>query len=276
MTSKASPQSMPDFVSREVPWRWQERAVQWLNFPLGRFLDYGCGSCTLLEKVRHRCTECHGVDVNDDIFQAVNERHPEFTLHLVGLDGKTTYPNDYFDTVALIEVIEHVPDESQTLSEIARILKPGGRLVLTTPHAGVLTFLDIGNFKFAFPRTHRFIHLTVLGDKEYYERRFIKARDKGLVGDISVASNRKPWHRHYKPEQIVAHCPSELELQAYEVYFPAMRALMLMRTVLRVCTAGKYRGLPFPFSTIEKCLGRKRSRIGDQLVMRFVKGDSRA
>ncbi len=241
---------------------------------LGRFLDFGCGSGTLLEKVRHSCTECHGVDVNDDAYQVVKERHPEFSLQLVGLDGKTTYPNDYFDTVALIEVIEHVPDESQTLAEITRILKPGGHLVLTTPHAGALTFLDIGNFKFAFPRTHRFIHLTVLRDKEYYERRFIKTRDKGLVGDISMSSNRNPWHRHYKPEQIVAHCPSELKLQAYDVYFPAMRALMLMRTAFRVCTAGRYRGFPFPFSAIERYLSRKSSRTGDQLVMRFVKVES--
>lgn len=275
MTLRAAPESMPEILSRKVLWRWQERAAQWLNFPLGRFLDFGCGSGTLLEKVRHNCTECHGVDVNDDVLRVVKEKHPDFSLQLIGLDGKTTYSDDHFDTVALVEVIEHVLDESQTLVEIARILKPGGRLVLTTPHAGLLTFLDLGNFKFAFPRTHRFIHLTVLRDKEYYERRFTKTRDKGLVGDISVAENRKPWHRHYKPRQIVSYCPGELKLQAFDVYFPAMRALMLLRTVFRVCTAGLYRGFPFPFSALERWLSRKSSCTGDQLVMRFVKAEPR-
>lgn len=254
-----------------LPWRWRERAVQWLDFPLSRFLDYGCGACGLLEVIADRCEECHGVDVNESVLAAAREAHPTFELTCIGLDGKTPYPDGHFDTVALIEVIEHVPDEARTLAEIGRILKPGGRLLLTTPHAGLLTFLDLGNFKFLFPRTHRFIHRRVLRNKAYYEQRFSEGREKGLVGDISVAPDRKPWHRHYKPEQMLSFCPPTLELLRHEIYFPGMRAMMLLRTMLCVCTGGLYTGFPAPLAALERRLSRKTSRTGDQLVMLFQK-----
>jgi ubiquinone/menaquinone biosynthesis C-methylase UbiE len=259
----------PDVGLTKKPWRWQERALQWLDFPLGRFLDYGCGPCALLEKVCDRCDECHGVDVDARKLEEARRRFPHFKRSHVGLDGATDYPDEYFDTVALIEVIEHVADERATLAEITRILKPGGSLLLTTPHAGLLTFLDLGNFKFVFPRWHRFIHTRVLRNREYYERRFEEGREAGLAGDVSVSSHRPPWHRHYKPRQITRCCPSSLQAVRQEVYFPGMRAFMLLRAMFQVCTGGLIRALPPPLSTIERGLSRSTSRAGDQLVILF-------
>jgi SAM-dependent methyltransferase len=39
-----------------------------------------------------------------------------------------------FDTVVSCETVEHVPDPRRALGELARVLKPGGRLLLTTPN----------------------------------------------------------------------------------------------------------------------------------------------
>jgi 2-polyprenyl-3-methyl-5-hydroxy-6-metoxy-1,4-benzoquinol methylase len=43
-------------------------------------------------------------------------------------------PDNDFDTVISFETIEHVPNPPQAVSELARVLKPGGRLYLTTPN----------------------------------------------------------------------------------------------------------------------------------------------
>ena len=43
-------------------------------------------------------------------------------------------PDDSFDTVISCETVEHVPDPRKAISELARVLKPGGRLFLTTPN----------------------------------------------------------------------------------------------------------------------------------------------
>ncbi|MBU0718104.1 MAG: class I SAM-dependent methyltransferase, partial [Planctomycetes bacterium] len=232
---------------------------------------YGCGACGLLAAVGDRCEECHGVDVDENRIEKARELYPEFKLSVIDPAGKTDYPDSYFDTIAIVEVIEHVLDEKKTLTELARILKPGGTLLLTTPHRGWLTFLDVGNFKFVFPRLHRFVHLKIAGQSARYNERFVRAARKGLIGDISVSPGRRPWHRHYKPEQILAACPPSLLLQKYAVYFPGLRAMMGLTVVLRVVCRGRIRQLPRPLAALERRLSRISSRTGDQLIMLFSK-----
>lgn len=43
------------------------------------------------------------------------------------------YPDDAFATVCAFDVVEHVDDDEQALAELARVLKPGGRLLVSTP-----------------------------------------------------------------------------------------------------------------------------------------------
>jgi ubiquinone/menaquinone biosynthesis C-methylase UbiE len=47
-----------------------------------------------------------------------------------------TFEDNSFDCVSLCETLEHVYDAQETLKQIHRVLKPGGRLVLTVPHGG--------------------------------------------------------------------------------------------------------------------------------------------
>lgn len=224
-----------------------------------------------MEIVRDRCTECHGVEVDPDEVKRAAQRNSDADIRTIELDGKTDYPDGHFDSIAILEVIEHVPDERTTLTELARLLRPGGTLMLTTPHRGLLTFLDPGNYKFIFPRLHRFVHLKVLRQPGYYKDRFERSAELGMVGDITADQNRKPWHRHYKPEQIEALCPPSLRLVDHGVYCPAMRAFWTLRIGLRIMTGGVLRRLPPPLRWLEKRLSLVESRTGDQLVMLFEK-----
>jgi SAM-dependent methyltransferase len=49
-------------------------------------------------------------------------------------------PDNSFDAIYLLDVIEHVKDESKLIDEVLRILKVGGKLVLTTPHINIRLF----------------------------------------------------------------------------------------------------------------------------------------
>lgn len=54
-------------------------------------------------------------------------------VHLVRGD-RLPFPDASFDRVAVVDMLEHVPDEAAFAAELARVTRPGGRLVVNTPH----------------------------------------------------------------------------------------------------------------------------------------------
>ncbi len=250
---------------------WYDYADLWLCGPVGRVLDFGCASGAYLRRLADRAAELHGVDLDPQRVSTAATL-PGVTARTVGPDGPVPYPDGFFDTVVILEVIEHVPDERRLLAELARVLKPGGRLLLTTPHKGWLTFLDPGNFKCLTPRLHRFIHTRLLRQRNYYEQRFGDARRRlGMYGDLD-ASN--PWHRHYSSRDLCRLAPPELQLEDWAAYYPAFRALWSLQLAVSVLTAGLVPRLPPPFPAFNRWLSHRESAGGDQLVALFRKKQS--
>jgi SAM-dependent methyltransferase len=55
---------------------------------------------------------------------------------VVCLGGATTpFADDHFDLIVIIDYFEHIDDDTAFVAELQRILRPGGRLVVNTPHA---------------------------------------------------------------------------------------------------------------------------------------------
>jgi len=97
-------------------------------------LDIGCGVGKLLSILRERSALQHAVGI--DVAPGTEE-----ILGKAGFEGLTLdagslfpFPDHSFDTVTCGEVIEHVFDVDMLLSEIHRVLRPGGMLILTTPN----------------------------------------------------------------------------------------------------------------------------------------------
>ena len=80
---------------------------------------------------------------------------PDIELHQAGGDA-LPFEADHFDCVTCIEVLEHIPTELRraSLLEMRRVLRPGGRLALRTPHAGLFGWLDPHNLRFRFPKLY--------------------------------------------------------------------------------------------------------------------------
>ena len=97
------------------------RAIPCLN---GRLLDIGCGSKPYAE-VLH-CTEHVGVDV-ETARQSTSDSYIQYN----GRD--LPFGEHKFDSILCTEVLEHVADLDKTLSEMSRVLKPGGYAFVTVP-----------------------------------------------------------------------------------------------------------------------------------------------
>ena len=97
-----------------------------------RVLDVGCGFGESLGYHTARGCDVYGVEADENIRRVVEKFG--YKVH-VGLFDDKVYEQDFFDYVTLDQVIEHVTDPLTTLRGVARILKPGGTAILSTPNA---------------------------------------------------------------------------------------------------------------------------------------------
>jgi|GEM_PF-1142436 len=69
------------------------------------------------------------------------KRLPEGVTRVAGELTALPFADRSFDAVVAAEVIEHIPELDRALSEAARVLRPGGRLVVTVPYRETLSFV---------------------------------------------------------------------------------------------------------------------------------------
>jgi len=102
-----------------------------------RILDVGCGGMALAEAVAEKL---RGEYVACDL--AAPDHIPAGILYAVSDAARLPFQNEYFDAVVCSEVLEHLYDPGQALQEIARVLKHGGRAIITVPNWFSLDSLD--------------------------------------------------------------------------------------------------------------------------------------
>jgi SAM-dependent methyltransferase len=98
----------------------------------GRGLDVGCGTGVLAERLAQHGFEMFGVDPSDGMLEIMRAR----TDRVVGQVASGTelpFPGDSFDLVTTVAVMHHIADPHDvrtTISEMVRVLKPGGTLII--------------------------------------------------------------------------------------------------------------------------------------------------
>lgn len=103
--------------------------------PQGRLLDVGCGSGQWLGSMRELGWQVEGLDFDESSLRVARQRGLDVRC---GALEEQCFPDAIFDAVTLHHVIEHVHYPVRTLTECARILKPGGTLVVCTPNSASL------------------------------------------------------------------------------------------------------------------------------------------
>ena len=113
---------------------WIERSVGSLKGK--RVLDVGCGGGLLSEGMAARGAEVTGIDLSDKPLGVARlhllESGQEVTYRKISAEELAAEMPDSFDLVTCMEMLEHVPNPSSTITACARLAKPGGWVFFST------------------------------------------------------------------------------------------------------------------------------------------------
>jgi 2-polyprenyl-6-hydroxyphenyl methylase/3-demethylubiquinone-9 3-methyltransferase len=153
---------MPSRDHHEALWQTLPEGLQPSDFDLRRgfllenvgagerVLDVGCAEGRFAAELARAGADVVGVDVAEEPLRRARARHPELDLRLVDEEKPWDLQDASFDVVWAGEVIEHVADTAAWLSQVRRVLRSGGRLLLSTPDHGLLLRLHLASSTRAF------------------------------------------------------------------------------------------------------------------------------
>ncbi len=115
-------------------WKWYfERIAEMVvkEYNPKTLLDVGCSDGLLLECFYNYGVECFGVDISK---KALSFAPKKFNLCSVDIEKENLpFKDEVFDFVTILEVLEHLRDHRKIISEIYRVLKPSGVVMMSTP-----------------------------------------------------------------------------------------------------------------------------------------------
>ena len=142
-----SPVEAPTAIGPDAYTSWRARSLgaiteaiehrlllDMIGVPAGtRFLDVGCGDGGLACAAAMQGAEVTGVDPDPAMLAAARKRASKANLAATFVEGRVEqlpFPDASFDVVASVTVLCFVADAAGAVREMARVLRPGGRLVL--------------------------------------------------------------------------------------------------------------------------------------------------
>ena len=97
--------------------------------PKGKILDFPCGSGSLAWRLHNEGFNVVAADIYPEVFE-----NPEIEIHKGDLNSIFPFSDNVFDYACFVEGPEHVENVFHCLREFARVIKPGGILIVSLPN----------------------------------------------------------------------------------------------------------------------------------------------
>lgn len=127
------------FYDRLIKAREPEPIVELLDLPIsGMLLDAGGGTGRITKAFRGAAGALVIADLSHDMLIKANEKNEGY--HTVcTISEKLPFPDNFFERVIMVDALHHVFDYVETVEELWRVLKPGGRLIIEEPDIRTFT-----------------------------------------------------------------------------------------------------------------------------------------
>ncbi len=104
------------------------------KFVSGNILEVGCGEGRGLETLSPFCTSYTALDKNKALLDQLATKYPSYKFIETNVPPFSGIDSNQFDCVIAFQVIEHINKDDFFVKEIHRVLKPGGKAIITTPN----------------------------------------------------------------------------------------------------------------------------------------------
>lgn len=122
------------YAKRYHDW-WTDQMLARVN-KKGRILDNGCGMGLLLDKVN--AEQVVGLDISSEMLRIASRGSNQL---LLGNSQKLPLRDESFDVAFCRSLLHHLPEPQQAVREMARVLRPGGDIVLVDTNTSLLSSL---------------------------------------------------------------------------------------------------------------------------------------
>ncbi len=181
---------------------WQRRRhrviTSWAR-ALGRTLDIGCGSSVIIQSLNHAI----GLEIDAGKTRYLSRRGVNV---LRGSAFALPFKDETFDCVISSQVIEHIPFAESLFTEMWRVLRPGGTLIIGTPDYATWTWRIVEPiYGFVIPGGYRDEHIT------HYTRESLSqilSRNRFIYEDATYVFSGELIMRWRKPTQTALSLPA--------------------------------------------------------------------
>ena len=199
-----------------------DRAIE-IVAPGRQLLDIGCGSGLFCAQIAHHCDSVFGLEIAHAPLQAAR------ALGVLSVQADVSeyglpFNDTSFDTVTLLSVLQYLSDPAAALAESRRVLRPGGRVLLSVPNMRTVGKIWRLVFRGVFPTTSQdtvgydggTIHYFCVSDVD----RLLKAAGFGPIDHYGIYC-RPSFVGHVPDRSSLAH--PKHEFFSGEVMFVATR-----------------------------------------------------
>lgn len=134
----------------------------------GSLLDIGAGTGDFLHEANNQFWKCTGIEPSEKAKAIALNKGVSFSQNLEELEDQ------HFDVITMWHVLEHVPDLEKQISELKRLLKPDGTIVIAVPNYKSFDAQHYGKFWAAYDVPRHLWHFSKISIEKLFTRKDMK------------------------------------------------------------------------------------------------------